>query len=121
VISSRDGQLVYLPETTQNFPGLYKFRTRIVKPGETYYLRVTANHPVWQLRTSLYDPPPYKDPRLAVRAGMDFLINIGDSWHANTPGRGSTALRSAMAHSETQLCIACHPTQFTTRGYLTAV
>ena len=121
IAPSRDGQFVYLPEATQNFPGLYKFRTRLVKPGETYFIRVAANHPVWQLRTSLYDPPPYKDPRLAVRTGMDFLINMGDSWHANTPRRGSTALRSAMAHSETQLCIACHPTQFTTRGYLTAV
>ena len=93
----------------------------VVKPGETYFIRIAANHPVWQLRTTLYDPPPYKDPRLAVRTGMDFLINMGDNWHANTPRRGSTALRSAMAHSETQLCIACHPTQFTTRGYLTAV
>ena len=121
VAASRDGQFVYLPEATQNFPGLYKFRTRVVKPGETYFIRIAANHPVWQLRTTLYDPPPYKDPRLAVRTGMDFLINMGDNWHANTPRRGSTALRSAMAHSETQLCIACHPTQFTTRGYLTAV
>ena len=121
VVPSRFGQFEYLPEATQNFPGLYKFRTRVLKPGETYYLRVAANHPVYQLRTSEYDPPPYKDPRLAVRAGMDFLVNLGDSWHANTPRRGTTALRNAMAHAETQLCIACHPTQFTTRGYLTAV
>jgi hypothetical protein len=121
VAASRDGQFAYLPEATQNFPGLYKFRTRILKPGETYYLRVAANHPLYQVRTALYDPPPYTDAHKAVRAGMDFLVNLGDSWHANTPRRGSTALRSAMAHSETQLCIACHPTQFTTRGYLTAV
>ncbi|MGH8247320.1 MAG: HEAT repeat domain-containing protein, partial [Gammaproteobacteria bacterium] len=121
LVPTSDGQFAYHPEATQNFPGLYKFRTRILKPGATYYIRVMANHPVYQLRTSMYEPPPYKDPRQAVRTGMDFLINLGDSWHANTPRRGSSALRNAMAHSETQLCIACHPTQFTTRGYLTAV
>jgi HEAT repeat protein len=52
---------------------------------------------------------------------MDFLVNMGDSWLSNTPRRGAVALRTTMQHSETQLCIACHPAQFTTRGYLTAV
>src|SRR5439155_4999424 len=61
------------------------------------------------------------DPRQAVRTGMDFLVNMGDTWLSNTPRRGSVALRTSMAYSETHLCIACHPTQFTTRGYLTAV
>jgi hypothetical protein len=65
--------------------------------------------------------PPYTDPHLAVRAGMDFLINMGDTWLSNTPRRGAIALRTSMQHSETQLCIACHPSQFTMRGYLTAV
>ncbi len=65
--------------------------------------------------------PPNKDPHEAVRAGMDFLVNMGDTWLSNTPRRGAVALRTAMQHSETQLCIACHPAQFTTRGYLKAV
>ena len=52
---------------------------------------------------------------------MDFLVNMGDTWLSNTPRRGAIALRTTMQHSETQLCIACHPSQFTTRGYLTAV
>ena len=52
---------------------------------------------------------------------MDFLVNMGDTWLSNTPRRGAVALRTTMQHSETQLCIACHPTQFTTRGYLKAV
>ena len=30
-------------------------------------------------------------------------------------------MRTTMQHSETQLCIACHPSQFTTRGTLKAV
>ena len=115
------GTSVYQIEATQNYPGLYKFRTRILQPGQTYYVRVQANHPSFQLRTYAYPVPPYNDPRQAVRSGMDFLINMGDSWLSNTPRRGAIALRTTMNHGDTQQCIACHPSQFTTRGYLTAV
>jgi hypothetical protein len=115
------GEFVYQVEATQNYPGLYKFRTRIFQPGQEYYVRVDANHPAYQLHTYLYPVPPSKDPHEAVRTGMDFLVNMGDSWLSNTPRRGAVALRTVMQHSETQLCIACHPAQFTTRGYLKAV
>ncbi len=115
------GEFVYQVEATQNYPGLYKFRTRILQPNHDYYIRVAGNHPAYQLRTSQFPVPPYADPHQAVRAGMDFLVNMGDSWLSNTPRRGSVALRTSMQHSETQLCIACHPAQFTMRGYLTAV
>jgi len=121
VVPFTKGEFVYQIEATQNYPGLYKFRTRILEPGQVYYVRVAANHPAFQLHTYTYGVPPYTDPHLAVRAGMDFLINMGDTWLSNTPRRGAVALRTAMQHSETQLCIACHPSQFTTRGYLRAV
>jgi len=121
VVPYNDGQFVYQIEATQNYPGLYKFRTRILQPGQTYYVRVAANHPSYQLRTYDYPVPPYTEARQAVRTGMDFLVNMGDTWLSNTPRRGAVALRTTMQHSETQLCIACHPTQFTTRGYLTAI
>ena len=121
VVSFTTGEFVYQVEATQNYPGLYKFRTRILEPGQEYYVRIAANHPAFQLHTSDFPIPPYTDPHLAVRAGMDFLVNMGDSWLSNTPRRGAIALRTTMQHSETQLCIACHPAQFTTRGYLTAV
>jgi len=121
VVPFNDGQFVYQVEATQNYPGLYKFRTRILQPGQEYYVRVAANHPAYQLHTYQYSVPPNKDPHEAVRAGMDFLVNMGDSWLSNTPRRGAIALRTTMQHSETQLCIACHPSQFTTRGYLKAV
>ncbi len=121
VVPYTDGASSYKIEATQNYPGLYKFRTRILLPGQSYYVRVDANHPAYQLHTSEYPIPPYKDPHLAVRTGMDFLINMGDTWLSNTPRRGAVALRTTMAHADTNLCIACHPTQFTTRGYLTAV
>jgi hypothetical protein len=116
-----DGEFVYKVEATQNYPGLYKFRTRILQPGREYYVRIAADHPAYQLHTYEYSVPPNKDPHDAVRAGMDFLVNMGDTWLSNTPRRGAVALRTTMQHSETQLCIACHPTQFTTRGYLKAI
>ena len=121
VVPYNTGEFVYQVEATQNYPGLYKFRTRILQPGQEYYVRVAGNHPAYQLHTSDFPVPPYSDPHLAVRAGMDFLVNMGDTWLSNTPRRGAIALRTTMQHSETQLCIACHPAQFTTRGYLTAV
>jgi HEAT repeat protein len=121
VVPFTTGEFVYQIEATQNYPGLYKFRTRILQPGQEYYVRVAANHPAYQLHTYEYGVPPYSDPHDAVRAGMDFLINMGDSWLSNTPRRGAVSLRTTMQHSETQLCIACHPSQFTTRGYLKAV
>lgn len=125
VVPFTDGQFVYKVEATQNYPGHYNFRTRILQPGHEYYVRVAANHPAYQLHTYEYSVPPghdaQRDPHDAVRAGMDFLVNMGDSWLSNTPRRGAIALRTTMQHSETQLCIACHPTQFTTRGYLKAV
>jgi HEAT repeat protein len=121
VVPFTTGQFTYQVEATQNYPGLYKFRTRVLQPGQEYYVRVAANHPSYQLHTYDYSVPPNKDPHEAVRAGMDFLINMGDSWLSNTPRRGSVAMRTSMQHSETQLCIACHPSQFTTRGYLKAV
>jgi HEAT repeat protein len=121
VVPFATGEFVYQVEATQNYPGLYKFRTRILLPGQEYYVRVAANHPAYQLHTYQYPVPPNADPHEAVRAGMDFLVNMGDSWLSNTPRRGAVALRTVMQHSETQLCIACHPAQFSTRGYLRAV
>jgi len=121
VVPFNNGEFVYRIEATQNYPGLYKFRTRILEPGQEYYVRVAANHPAFQLHTYEYGVPPYTDPHQAVRSGMDFLINMGDTWLSNTPRRGAVALRTVMQHSETQLCIACHPSQFSTRGYLKAV
>ncbi|MGH9400684.1 MAG: HEAT repeat domain-containing protein [Terriglobia bacterium] len=121
LVPYKKGEFVYQIESTQNYPGLYKFRTRILEPGQTYYVRVDANHPAYQLRTYSYPVPPYTDPHQAVRTGMDFLIDMGDTWLSNTPRRGSVALRNTMTHSETELCIACHPSQFTTRGEFTAI
>ena len=106
------------PHEVQALPG-NKFTTRSITKGK-YYVRVDANHPFYQLRTAVYDLPPYKDPRQAVRAGMDYIVSAGDSWHANTPRHGGLVNRVSSTHHETQLCIACHATHFSTRAELTA-
>ncbi|HEU0173689.1 MAG TPA: HEAT repeat domain-containing protein [Blastocatellia bacterium] len=106
------------PHEVQALPG-NKFTTRIITRG-TYYVRVDANHVFYRLRTAVYDTPPFNDPRKAVRAGMDYLVSAGDSWHTNTPRHGGIVNRVSSAHFETQLCVACHATHFTTRGELTA-
>ena len=51
VVPYSDGQFVYQIEATQNYPGLYKFRTRTLHPGQEYYVRVAADHPAYQLHT----------------------------------------------------------------------
>ena len=100
-----------------------KFTTRVLKP-DRYYVRVEGNHPAYQLRTFAYDPPPYTGPdaaRKAVRAGVDYAVNAGDSWHANIPRMGGVQNRVLSLHAETMQCIACHPTHFPMRGQVVAV
>ncbi|HEV3121851.1 MAG TPA: hypothetical protein VGY53_08120, partial [Isosphaeraceae bacterium] len=114
-------------------PGANKFTTRVLTRG-TYYVQVDACQPDYQLRTRLYDVPPFlksdEQPgsdaiaaaaRRAVRTALDFQLLAGDSWHANTPRKGHTLDRVANFHHETSTCIACHPTHFTTQSALTAV
>src|SRR5262245_59565932 len=106
------------PHEVQALPG-NKFTTRLISKG-SYYLRVDANHVFYQLRTAVYDAPPYEDPTKAIRAGMDYIVSAGDSWHANTPRHGGIVDRVSSTHFETQLCVACHVTHFSTRAELVA-
>lgn len=97
-----------------------KLITRVLTPGK-YYLEVKANHPAYQLRTYLYDVPPYKDPRQAVQTAMDYLIAESDSWFAHTPRGGSRWTRVENVTDETERCVACHAGHFPMRGSLEAV
>jgi hypothetical protein len=116
-------------------PGANKFTTRVLERG-TYYVWVDACHPEYQLRTKLFDLPPYLKPgdgakaepetvaaaaRKAIRTAMNFQLLAGDSWHANTPRKGHPTDRVANFHHETSTCVACHPTHFTTQSVLAAV
>ena len=112
------------PHEVQALPG-NKFTTRVLTKG-TYFVKVEARHPAYQLRTYIYDLPPYSNPvqaeaaRKAVRAGMDFIVSAGDSWHANTPRHGGIVNRVSSNHNETLGCVACHATHFPLRAELTA-
>ena len=112
------------PHEVQALPG-NKFTTRVLTKG-TYYVKVEARHPAYQMRTYIYDLPPYSNPvqaeaaRKAVRAGMDFIVSAGDSWHANTPRHGGIVNRVSNTHNETMGCVACHATHFPLRAELTA-
>jgi HEAT repeat protein len=115
--------------------GANKFTTRVLTKGR-YYVLVDACQPEYQLRTKLFDLPPYltKDEaaratpeelaaaaRKAVRVAMDFQVLAGDSWHANTPRKGHPMDRVANPHHETSTCLGCHATHFTTQSEMAAV
>jgi HEAT repeat protein len=144
VYRKKDGRLVEYtegidPQSLQRErpprPGANKFTTRVIARG-TYFVRVDACQPDYQLRTKLFDVPPYlkagdadkatpeavaASARKAIRTAMDFQLLAGDSWHANTPRKGHPMDRVANFHHETSTCIACHPTHFTTQSALAAV
>jgi HEAT repeat protein len=115
--------------------GANKFTTRVLTKG-TYFVWVDACQPDYQLRTKLFDVPPYLKAEQAehadaatiaaaaaraIRTSMDFQLLAGDSWHANTPRKGHPLDRVANFHHETSTCVACHPTHFTTQSALAAV
>jgi len=103
----------------------WKFITRTLTKG-TYYLEVKANHPVYQLRTTLYPIPPYTHmsqadaARAAVRVAQRYMVDGGDSFFHNTPRRGAVRTRAENITDETERCIACHPAHFTMLSTLTS-
>lgn len=110
---------VTLPHEVQALPG-NKFTPRMLSEKGVYYIAVRANHPEYKLRARVYDPPPYADPRAAVRTAVDYILAAGDSWHANTPRRGGVLDRVSSVHQETSLCVGCHTTHFPLRAQLYA-
>ncbi|MGH9407161.1 MAG: hypothetical protein ACRD3D_15180 [Terriglobia bacterium] len=89
----------------------FKMITRVLTPGR-YYLSVKSNHPRWSLRTSLYDAPPYQNPREAVEVAMRYMVDVGDSFFSNTPRKGAVLTRAENVTDETERCITCHPAHF---------
>ncbi len=85
------------------------FITRKAMPGETYYLRVEANHPAYEIEVRLFDPAPYDDPAAAVRQGVRYHAAEIDAWLIHRPRnialhrrvRDATALFG-------ENCMSCH-------------
>ena len=85
------------------------FVTRMVEPGQTYYLRVEANQPHYEMQVRLFDPAPYDDPVDAVRQGIYYHLAEIDAWLIHRPRnialhrrvRDATALFG-------ENCMSCH-------------
>ncbi len=83
--------------------------TRMLYPGETYFLRVEANAPGYQLQVRLVPPPPYTDPQMAIRQGMYTHIGQVDAWLTNRP-RGASIERRIRDSGNMMgtNCMSCH-------------
>ncbi|MCS6777553.1 MAG: HEAT repeat domain-containing protein [Chloroherpetonaceae bacterium] len=82
---------------------------RLLKPGETYFLRVEANAPGYQLQLRTVKPAPYTDPRMAVRQAIYTHIGQVDAWLTNRP-RGAS-LERRIRDTGNLLgtnCMSCH-------------
>ncbi len=85
------------------------FVTRRLEPGQTYYLRVEANQPHYEMQVRLFDPAPYEDPVDAVRQGIYYHLAEIDAWLIHRPRnvalhrrvRDATALFG-------ENCMSCH-------------
>ena len=85
------------------------FVTRRLEPGETYYLRVEANQPAYEMEVRIFDPAPYDDPRQAVRQAIYYHTAEIDAWLMHRPRniaphrrvRDATALFG-------ENCMSCH-------------
>ena len=54
------------------------------------------------------------DPRQAVEAGLDYLLEAGDAWFAQIPREGNLFVRSGNLHDTATRCTACHASSFPT-------
>ncbi len=85
------------------------FVTRLIEPGETYYLRVEANQPHYEMQVRVFDPAPYDDPVQAVRQAIYYHLAEIDAWLIHRPRnialhrrvRDATALFG-------ENCMSCH-------------
>lgn len=83
--------------------------SRLLKPGSTYFLKVEANSPGYEVELRLRRPAPYTDARGAVRLAMyDHLAQV-DAWLLNRPRGGSVDRRIRDTGSLLgSHCMSCH-------------
>jgi hypothetical protein len=95
------------------------FVTRVLRRG-TYFVQVSANHPLYILRTKSYPVPPYDDPRQAVETAAHYLVDAGDAWHAQLPRNGDLDSRRLVQHDTAVRCASCHAAVFPISAMLKA-
>ena len=85
------------------------FVTRRLQPGGTYYLRVEANQPGYELEVRLVDPAPFKIPQEAVRRSLYYHLAEIDAWLIHRP-RNIAVHRRVRDGSSLfgENCMSCH-------------
>ena len=82
---------------------------RMLQPGQTYYLRVEANAPGYELQLRVVRPAPYTDPRRAVQQALYDHLGQVDSWLTNRPRGGSVERRIRDTGNLLGTgCMSCH-------------
>jgi hypothetical protein len=85
------------------------FVARRLHPGESYYLRVEANQPAYELELRVFDPAPYDDPRKAVQLAIDYQLAEVDAWLIHRPRNIAVHTRVRDGSSLFgESCMSCH-------------
>ena len=85
------------------------FVTRRVQPGGTYFLRVEANQPGYELEVRLIDPAPYETPQRALWQSIYYHLAEVDAWLIHRP-RNIAVHRRVRDGSSLfgENCMSCH-------------
>ena len=85
------------------------FVTRRIHPGGTYFLRVEANQPGYELEVRLVDPAPFESPQDAVRQSIYYHLAEIDAWLIHRP-RNIAVHRRVRDGSSLfgENCMSCH-------------
>ena len=85
------------------------FVTRRVHPGGTYYLRVEANQPGYELEVRLVDPAPFDSPQRALKQSIYYHLAEVDAWLIHRP-RNIAVHRRVRDSSSLfgENCMSCH-------------
>ncbi len=85
------------------------FVTRRLQPGGTYYLRVEANQPGYELEVRLIDAAPFETPQEALRQSIYYHLAEVDAWLIHRP-RNIAVHRRVRDGSSLfgENCMSCH-------------
>ncbi|MBK9171258.1 MAG: HEAT repeat domain-containing protein [Bryobacterales bacterium] len=85
------------------------FVTRVLEPGGTYYLRVEANQPAYELELRIVEPAPYDDPKRAIEAAIRYHLAEVDAWLIHRPRHIAQHHRVRDGTSVLgENCMSCH-------------
>ncbi len=85
------------------------FVTRRLEPGKTYFLRVEANQPGYEMEVRLVDPAPYDTPQRALWQSIYYHLAEIDAWLIHRP-RNIAVHRRVRDGSSLfgENCMSCH-------------